>query len=127
MSDRRFEIPSHPERVYPASGGIRYEGGSRFVLEPEGPTDLNETVNGALDADRYVVGDWFDLPQPVYLVHDGSLDTGFKVVVIGDAVRIHVLPDTDAAALAAFFDALEEVSTVDWSVTVFEDRAGTGP
>lgn len=120
MSDSsRFEIPARPERRYPAAGGVEHAGGTAFYLTP-GPSlpvdELDDHLAAVLADDRYVKGDWFDLPMPVYLVHDREVSTAFRVVVRDDRVELHVLPATDPAGLAALFERLRERTAVEWTV-----------
>ena len=136
-----FDIPAHPERNYTATGGVEYEGTTVFVLEldgePEssGPSDdpaaptsgaeagpVGELVATVLADDRYVRGDWFDLPKPVYLVHDREVSTSFRLVVLSGRIELHVLPSTDAEGLRAFHERLRTESGADWSVDCRVER-----
>jgi hypothetical protein len=121
-----FEVPARPERRFPASGGVEYDGEVVFSLAPgeDRSTEvLDAVLADILDDDRYVRGDFFDLPAPVYLVRDETVGTSFRVVVRGGTVRLHVLPHTDPSALAALYDALEAATDVDWSVECRADPA----
>lgn len=114
-----FEVSTRPERRYPASGGVEYEGDVVFVLRPspERSTDaLDALLAAVLAEDRYVRGDFFDLPAPVYLVRDRELGTSFRAVVRDGELRLHVLPHTDTEALAALYDAVVATSDADWAV-----------
>jgi hypothetical protein len=136
-----FDIPAHPERNYTATGGVEYEGTTVFDLEPDGepasvgPDDepgastseaeggpIGELVAAVLADDRYVRGDWFDLPRPVYLVHDRDVSTSFRLVVLSGRIELHVLPSTDAEGLRAFHEGLRTESSADWSVDCRVER-----
>lgn len=118
-----FAIPQRPERRYPRGGGLTYEGTTVFVLTPEAtPEDtgnatkaasdadrdawLRSLVERVLDADPYTYGDWFDLPMPVFLVHDRETSDVFRVAVRGGKVEFHVLPETDSVGLCALYERL---------------------
>ena len=114
-----FDIPVRPERRYTRNGGVAYEGGTTFhlVTKPSlSADDLESILTTVLDNDRYVRGDWFDLPRPVFLVHDRTVSTAFRVVVRSGRLELHVLPSTDPAALKAIFDQLRETASVEWNV-----------
>lgn len=114
-----FRIPARPERVYTASGGVSYEGETVFSLVPTGDVDdetLAETLEGIFERERYVSGDWFDLPAPLYLVHDREISTSFRVVVRRGQIELHVLPDTESAGLEALYEALAGATDHDWTV-----------
>ena len=114
-----FDIPHRPERVYPGNGGVEYEGGTVFRLSPDPEASNDELANvveGVLADDRYTYGDWFELPAPVYLVHDERYSTAFRVVVRRGAVEFHVLPDTDREALRRLYERLREAADRTWRV-----------
>lgn len=114
-----FEIPTRPERRYPPSGGVEHEGGTAFHLLPDAELHtaaLDEMLAAVLAPDRYVRGDFFDFPAPVYLVNDAELATTFRCVVRDGRLELHVLPNTDAAALAVLYERIEEASDVAWRV-----------
>jgi hypothetical protein len=115
-----FAIPTRPERRYRRRGGVEYEGGTVFSLRPDaalGEPSLGSLVESVLDRGPYRYGDWFDLPMPLYLVHDdGTADT-FRVAVRDGAVELHVLPGTDSAGLRAFYDRLAAASETGWTVS----------
>lgn len=114
-----FDIPRRPERVYPREGGVEYEGGTVFTLSPDSEVtdgELAALVETVLDADRYTYGDWFELPLPVYLVHDEPHDTAFRVVIRYETVEFHVLPETVADALAELHDRLSGAAGWEWRV-----------
>ncbi|MFC4451483.1 hypothetical protein [Halorussus aquaticus] len=114
-----FDIPRRPERVYPRDGGVEYEGGTVFRLspEPERPErELAALVESVLDGDRYTYGDWFELPAPVYLVHDERHSTAFRIVIRYGSVEFHVLPETAEEALRGMYSRLREFGECRWSV-----------
>ncbi|WP_327053661.1 hypothetical protein [Halomicrococcus gelatinilyticus] len=122
MTDQEpsFAIPHRPERRYPRDGGVRYEGETIFRISPDADLDeaaLVDLVESVLAEDGYTFGDWFDLPAPVYLVHDDERDTTFTVVVRYETVELHVLPETNSAGLLAFYRRLTDRSDATWSVT----------
>jgi hypothetical protein len=115
----RFEIPCRPDRVYPRDGGVEYEGGTVFRLSPDpklSDDELGTLVERVLDGDRYTYGDWFELPKPVYLVHDETHSTAFRVVVRYGTVELHVLPETAPKALREMYARLCETSDSAWRV-----------
>lgn len=114
-----FDIPRRPERVYPHDGGVRYEGGTIFRLSPDpelADDELDALVETVLDANRYTFGDWFELPAPVYLVHDERHTTAFRVVIRYGTVEFHVLPETTREALSGMYGRLCEVADCSWRV-----------
>ncbi|USZ69870.1 hypothetical protein NGM10_15815 (plasmid) [Halorussus salilacus] len=114
-----FDIPRRPQRSFPREGGVEYEGGTVFHLSPDSEADDGELaalVEGVLEDDRYTYGDWFELPKPVYLVHDERHGTAFRVVVRYGRVEFHVLPETASAALRTLYARLREESDCAWRV-----------
>lgn len=117
-----FNIPVHPIRSYD-SDTITTRGGTVFSLVPEtDQVDIPDTVDQVLESSTYVVGDWFELPRPVYLVRDAERGTIFRVVVADESVDIHVLPSTTADGIAAFYNGLCEESDQPWTVEKFVER-----
>ena len=117
--DPSFEIPRRPRRRYPRRGGVEHEGGTVFSLRPERPCEdpeLASLVESVLDAEPYRYGDWFDLPMPLYLVHDADAGDTFRVAVRDGAVELHVLPDTGTAGLRALYDRLRSATDGEWRV-----------
>ncbi|WP_276302333.1 hypothetical protein [Halorussus lipolyticus] len=115
----RFEIPCRPDRVYPSDGGVEYEGGTAFRLSPDADLsddELGTLVEEILTADRYTYGDWFELPKPVYLVHDEEHSTAFRVVVRYGTVEFHVLPETVPEALRELYTRLWKAAESAWCV-----------
>ena len=114
---RRFHIPERPTRTYPRDGGVEYVGGTVFSLSPaadHGDDALVAVVEAVLSAGEYRWGDWFDLPMPLYLVHDDTTHDTFRVSVRDGRVRLHVLPGTESAGLRAFFERLGDHG--EWAV-----------
>ncbi|NHN61301.1 hypothetical protein [Halorussus rarus] len=114
-----FDIPRRPERTYPRDGGVEYEGGTVFRLSPDADrseSDLVALVEDVLDGDRYTFGDWFELPAPVYLVHDERHSTAFRVVIRHGSVELHVLPETAPEALEGMYARLCEDDDCGWRV-----------
>ncbi len=123
-----FDIPARPERRFPASGGLEYDGGAMFVLDPDAdggdgdPSDaaLASRVEAVLGDGPYRFGDFVELPMPLYLVRDDGTGDVFRVSVRDGSVRLHVLPETDSAGLRAFYDRLAAASDCEWTVACHE-------
>lgn len=114
--DPSFEIPVRPRREY-SDGGVETRGETVFTLVPVADEpDVEAWVDRVLGADRYTRGDWFDLPDPVFLVHDRAIGTVFRVVVRDDRVALHVLPTTERAGLERFYERLRRISGTEWQV-----------
>ena len=114
-----FTIPSRPTTRYPPQGGVEYVGETIFYLRPVpgvGDDDLDALVTDVLADERYVYGDWFELPLPVYLVHDRTARTVFRVVVRKGRVEFHVLPNTESVGLRSLYDELDAASDRAWSI-----------
>ena len=119
MAEPSFTIPVHPERSYPYSGGVEYEGGTLFRLVPDADRSeetLASLVEAVLDDGPYRYGDFFNLPMPVYLVRDDDTADVFRVSIRDGTVRFHVLPETESAGLSAMYDRLVDRTDVSWSV-----------
>jgi hypothetical protein len=115
--DAPFDVPDRPERRLD-DGSVEYAGKVVYRLEPGSKGPVERWVGAVLDADRYTVGDWFDLPLPVYLVCDHQVGSLFRVVVSATDVELQLLPETDERALSAFFDRLRRESDgTEWSVS----------
>jgi len=117
--DPSFSIPSHPERTYPYSGGVEYDGGTVFRLAPdeERTTEqLNHLVVAILAADRYRYGDFLNLPMPLYLVRDEETDDVFRLSIRDGEIRLHVLPATESAGLRALYERIDSRTGTDWHV-----------
>jgi hypothetical protein len=114
-----FAISDRPVRRYPRRGGVEYEGETVFSVTPaddyEDP-QLASLVESVLDEGPYRYGDWFDLPMPLYLVHDEETGDTFRVAVRDGSVEFHVLPTTDSAGLRALYERLVTKSDVSWHV-----------
>lgn len=119
-NDDQFAIPRRPQRRYPHSGGVEYEGETVFTLTPTPaqPDDrVRSLVEGVLAGDRYTYGDWFDLPMPLYLVNDEETGDVFRVSIRDGVVRLHVLPATDPPGLRGLFERLRATTDeVTWQV-----------
>ncbi len=114
-----FAIPKRPERRYPRRGGVKYEGTTVFSLTPDGEytdAELAAVVEAVLERQRYRYGDWFDLPMPLYLVHDGETGDTFRVAVRDGTVELHVLPETEPPGLRAMYDRLVDATGDRWRV-----------
>lgn len=119
-SEPTFEIPIRPSRRYSRHGGLEYEGKTVFVLRPESDGEeplLVELVESVLNQSPYSYGDWFNLPMPLYVVHDDQTGDTFRIGIRDGAVELHVLPATEPAGLRAFYDRLTDASSMAWSVT----------
>jgi hypothetical protein len=118
--DPTFAISTRPERRYPSGGGVEYEGETVFSVRPTvdyDDSELAEIVESVLDAGPYRYGDWFDLPMPLYLVHDDDTGDTFRVAVRDGAVEFHVLPATDSVGLRGLYERLVASTESSWSVT----------
>ena len=114
-----FAIRQRPTRRYPRRGGVEYEGGTVFEVTPAAPREdgtLAVLVESVLEDEPYRYGDWFDLPMPLYLVHDDDTGDTFRVAVRDCRVEFHVLPATDPPGLRALYDRLAARSDCGWSV-----------
>lgn len=118
MAGPSFDIPARPRRRYPYSGGVEYEGETVFELIPESEPDgsLTDLLERVVIEEPYTYGDWFDLPMPLLLVHDGETGDVFRVAVRDRTVELHVLPATESAGLRRFYDQLVDESDVSWRV-----------
>ena len=114
-----FAIRQRPTRRYPRRGGVEYEGESVFRLVPATDVDdaaLADLLESVLSADGYRYGDWFDLPMPLYLVHDDDTGDTFRVAVRDGRVEFHVLPATEPPGLRRLYERLLEATDCGWSV-----------
>jgi len=112
-----FAIPSRPERRFPRSGGVEYEGGTVFSLTPtpEQPTEsLEALVADVLAAGPYRYGDFRAVPMVLYLVRDEGTGDVFRVSVRDGAVRLHVLPETEPPGLRAFYERVDDRTDAEW-------------
>lgn len=115
-----FAIPARPDRRYPRSGGVEYVGGTVFSFDPgvdRPDSELADLLVTVLDSGSYRYGDWFDLPMPLYLVHDVETRDTFRVAVRDGIVEFHVRPDTEPSGLRALYDRLVGATGVEWSVS----------
>ena len=115
-----FAIPSRPGRRYPRNGGVEYVGGTVFSFDPgvdRDDSELAALVESVLDSEPYRYGDWFDLPMPLYLVHDAVTHDTFRVAVRDGRVEVHVLPETGSAGVQALHERLVEAGEAsEWTV-----------
>jgi hypothetical protein len=114
-----FAIPAHPERTYPRSGGVEYEGDVVFELRPadaHGDDELDALVTTVLSDGPYRMADFLELPMALYLVRDEETTDVFRVSIRDGSVRLHVLPATESQGLRAFYDRLVAESDTTWSV-----------
>lgn len=119
-----FVIPKRPTRRYPRRGGVEYEGETVFSLTPADDYDddnLSRRVEAVLQSGPYRYGDWFDLPMPLYLVHDDETGDTFRVAVRDGTVELHVLPETESAGLRRLYERLTASDAAVWDV---ERRCG---
>ncbi len=122
--DPDFSIPKRPTRRYPGRGGVEYEGETVFSLRPARDTDdgsLTELVESVLENSPYRYGDWFDLPMPLYLVHDDDTGDTFRIAVRDGTVQLHVLPETGSDGLRAFYERLVAAADTGWTVACRTD------
>lgn len=118
MGEPSFEIPARPERQFPFSGGLEYQGETVFTCSPDPvPADLTAAVESLLESGPYRFGDFHSLPMPLFLVRDDETGDVFRVSVRDDAVHLHVLPATESGGLRAFYDRLTERTDATWTVT----------
>lgn len=113
-----FDIPSRPTRRF-SRQTVEYEGETVFELHPDpgtGDATLAALVERVLGEKPYRYGDWFELPMPLYLVHDGETGDTFRVAVRDGRVELHVLPATESSGLRALYDRLAAASDREWSV-----------
>lgn len=114
--DSAFEIPVRPVLSYDGERVTR-RGGTTFELVPIEPAsigDLDAVVRDLLRRSGYVVGDWFELPRPVYLVHDPERSSTFRVVVEDGRIELRVLPSTTSESLETFYERLREATGMEW-------------
>jgi len=124
--DPSFKIPGRPERSFPRSGGLEYEGTTVFELRPEIGHEngqLERLVERVLDDGPYRSGDFMELPMLLYLVRDEETTDVFRVTVRKGAVQLHVLPETESEGLRRFYDRLCESTDCEWTVTCRTDFA----
>jgi len=117
--DPSFAIPSRPQRNYPYSGGLEYEGQTVFRLDPDegrSESDLSALLEAALAEGPYRYGDFHDLPMVLYLVRDEETGDVFRASVRDGAIRLHVLPETDSGGLRAMYDRIDARTDHGWRV-----------
>lgn len=114
-----FAIPVSPERTYPYSGGVQYQGETHFQLRPSTEWSnerLERLVEQVLGSGPYRYGDFLTLPMPLYLVRDGDTGDVFRLSIRDGGVRLHVLPDTEPPGLRAMYDRLVRQTDCEWTV-----------
>ncbi len=114
-----FTVPEHPTRTYRRHAGVEYDGGTVFSLRPRTEYDdpaLTDLVEGVLERPPYRYGDWFDLPMPLYLVHDDRTGDTFRTAIRDGTIELHVLPATESDGLRAFYERVVESSGTEWQV-----------
>jgi len=114
-----FAIPVRPERTYPYSGSVEYEGETVFRLSPSAEYDtarVEEIAAAVLSAGPYRYGDFLNLPMALYLVRDDETGDVFRLAVRDGELRLHVMPATDPAGLRAFYDRVDDRTEADWTV-----------
>ena len=122
--DPTFSIPRRPTRRYRRRGGVEYDGETVFTLRPKrgsGDRSLSAVVESVLDEGPYRYGDWFDLPMPVYLVHDDETGDTFRIAIRDGTIKLYVLPTTDRAGLRAFYERLTRRTEPSWTVACRTD------
>jgi hypothetical protein len=112
-----FAIPQPPVRRYPRRGGVQYDGETVFSVTPEAAFEdpaLASLVESVFENGPYRYGDWFDLPMPLYLVHDDETGDTFRVAVRDGRVEFHVGPETGPEGLRALYVRLVEAADTNW-------------
>jgi hypothetical protein len=125
-AEDRFAIPDRPDRHFPSAGGMEYEGGTVFVLEPKPAAEeaaLADLVASLLADGPYQFGDFHDLPMPLWLVRDSDTGDAFRVAVRDSTVRLHVLPRTEPPGLRGFYRRLAERTDAKWDTDRRTDGA----
>lgn len=110
-SEPSFTIPARPQREYPYSGGVEYDGQTIFRLVPDeqrSNDQLSETLGVTLADGPYQYGDFYNLPMTLYLVRDEETSDVFRASVRNGRIRLHVLPETDSRGLRRLYDRLTE-------------------
>jgi hypothetical protein len=117
--DPSFTIPTRPQRRYPYSGGVEYEGQTIFRLVPDekrSEAELTELLEKTLSEGPYRYGDFHDLPLVLYLVCDEETGDVFRASVRDGSIRLHVLPETGSGGLRAMYDRLDARGKGEWHV-----------
>ncbi|MFD1513647.1 hypothetical protein [Halomarina rubra] len=122
--DPTFDLPTRPTRNYSRTT-VEYEGSVVFGLTPEGhevdDDHLDGLLVGVLDDGPYRYGDWFDLPMPLYTVHDDVTGDTFRAGIRDGTIELHVLPATEPPGLAALYDRLVATTDHEWAVDCRSD------
>ncbi len=118
-SEPSFTIPARPQREYPYSGGVEYDGQTIFQLVPsteQSNDHLSEVLGMTLAEGPYQYGDFYNLPMTLYLVRDQQTGDVFRASVRDGRIRLHVLPDTESTGLRHVYDRLSEHADCTFSV-----------
>ena len=116
-SEPSFSIPARPQRRYPRSGGVEYDGQTIFHLIPEQSRTndrLADIVREILDDGPYRYGDFLNLPMVLYLVRDDETGDVFRLSIRDGQIRLHVLPETESAGLRNFYKRLAARTDIFW-------------
>ena len=116
-SEPSFSIPARPQRRYPRSGGVEYDGQTIFHLIPEQSRTndrLADIVREILDDGPYRYGDFLNLPMVLYLVRDDETGDVFRLSIRDCQIRLHVLPETESAGLRNFYKRLAARTDIFW-------------
>jgi len=108
-TDPSFTIPARPQRRYPYSGGVEYDGQTIFQLVPSADRSNDElatVLETTLAEGPYRYGDFYSLPMVLYLVRDRETADVFRASIRDGRIRLHVLPETDSAGLRRLYDRL---------------------
>lgn len=111
MAEPSFTIPARPQRRFPYSGGVKYEGQTIFHLSPTASqsNDALETLlRETLQAGPYQYGDFLNLPMVLYLVRDEETRDVFRASIRDGTIRLHVLPETESEGLKRLYSRLSE-------------------
>lgn len=112
----RFGIPVRPTRTIDGET-VEASGEVVFKFIPADPsTDIRSLVSLIFETEGYIAGDWFGLPEPVYLVHDEVIGDVFRVRISGHSVEFMVLPSTTPPSIERFYDRLRSYSSVPWDI-----------
>ncbi len=118
-SNPSFTIPSRPQRRYPYSGGVEYEGQTIFRLSPDQSQSdkrLETIVEATLADGPYRYGDFLNLPMALYLVRDEGTGDVFRISVRDGCIRLHVLPETESEGLRRFYERIDDRTGCTWHV-----------
>lgn len=113
-----FAIPERPALSHERHGGMHYEGGCVFELVPRGlgHDELAALLRETLSTGPYRYGDWFDLPMPLFLVHDAGSNDVFRVGVRDGRVELHIRPQTSPDGPRRLYERLVDATGCAWAV-----------